>query len=141
MKLSEAANRVIDLSRKIYDYYSAELPKRHPNYPLVGPDDEETPPPPEEAELSGFLATLPDDLIYQLVLLMDLGRGYARPDDLAGYYETLPDTVGDPGQAASHMMVFMATLADEIADGLAELRKHKINVDRLPLKKSKARKQ
>jgi len=33
-----------------------------------------------------------------------------------------------------------ATLADELSDGLEELRKHKINVDKLPLKKVKMRK-
>lgn len=35
MNISEAVNKVIDLSGKIRDYYDAELPKRFPNYPLV----------------------------------------------------------------------------------------------------------
>jgi hypothetical protein len=64
MSLSEAANRVIDLAGKIRDYYATELPKRHPNYPLVGPDDETAPPPPEEKELRDFLETLSEDMIY-----------------------------------------------------------------------------
>ena len=58
MKLSEAANRVIELARKVRDYYAAELPKRHRHYPLVGFDEETAPPPPEEKELRDFLTRL-----------------------------------------------------------------------------------
>jgi hypothetical protein len=36
MNLSEAANRVIALASKVYDYYSTELPKRFPHYPVDG---------------------------------------------------------------------------------------------------------
>jgi hypothetical protein len=138
MNLSEAVNRVIDLAGKVRDYYEAELPKRHPNYPLVGPDDETTPPPPEEKELDDFLASLSDELIYQLILLMYLGRGGVSADDLAGFYEDLKGTSSDPQAAAS--LLNRAVLAEELSDGLEELRKHNINVDKLPLKKVKARK-
>ena len=74
MNLSESANKVIRLASRVRDYYAAELPKRHPHYPLVGPDEESAPPPPEETELRDFLASLPDETIYQLTLLMYLGR-------------------------------------------------------------------
>lgn len=77
MNLSEAVNKVIDLSSKIRDYYDAELPKRYPNYPLVELADLETDddfPPPEEIELKEFLATLPEETIYLLLLIMRLGR-------------------------------------------------------------------
>jgi hypothetical protein len=37
MKLSETARDVIALADAIRDYWAAELPKRHPNYPLVNP--------------------------------------------------------------------------------------------------------
>lgn len=37
MKLSEVVKRVIDLAGKVYDYYTAELPKFYKNYPLVNP--------------------------------------------------------------------------------------------------------
>ena len=140
MNLSEAANRVIELARKVRAYYDTELPKRHPNYPLVGPDEETAPPPPEEKELGDFLAMLPSEMIYQLILLMYLGRGDRGADDLGAYYETLKDMVGDPEQAVSWTMWHKATLADELSDGLEELRKHKINVDKIPLKTVKVRK-
>jgi len=140
MHLSEAVNRVIEIARKVREYYDTELPKRHRHYPLVEPDEETAPPPPEEKELRDFLATLSDDLIYRLMLLVDLNRGACTPDNLAEHYDTLRDTVGTPEDARALMMVFQATLADELSYGLEELRNHKINVDRLPLKKVKVQK-
>ena len=139
MNISEALNRVIVLARQVREYYDTELPKRHPNYPVVGLDEEDTPPPPEEKELRDFLTTLPVEMIYQLILIMYLGRGDLSTADLAGYYESLRDTLGTPEDAASQMMTFKATLADQLSDGLEELRKNKINVDKMPLKKVKGR--
>jgi len=139
MNLSDAANRVIDLARKVREYYASELPKRHPNYPVVGLEEESAPPPPEEKELRDFLSTLSEEMIYQLILIMYLGRGDFGTDDLAGYYATLKGAFGDPEHAASQMMD-KAPLADYLLDGLEELRKHKINVDKMPLKQAKVRK-
>src|SRR4051812_30762321 len=110
MTLSEAVNRAIDLARKVHDYYEAELPKYHPNYPLVGPDDAEPPPPPEEKELRDFLAALPEETIYQLMLISHLGRGLVGTKELAGYYHELLGYYGAPGRVASYL-VGHATLA------------------------------
>jgi hypothetical protein len=71
---------------------------------------------------------------------MYLGRGDFGADELTGYYEALRGTIGDPEQAASQMMLNEAVLADELSDGLEELRKQGINVDKMPLKKVKVRK-
>jgi hypothetical protein len=139
MKLSDVLNRAIDLSRKVREYYERELPKRHPAYPLVGPGEETAPPPPEEEKLRAFLAGLSEDMIYQLVLIMYLGRGDVTTDDLAGAFRTLKGTFGQTKQAASRL-VAIAPLADQLVDGLEELRKHNIDVDGLPLKKVRARK-
>jgi hypothetical protein len=145
MNLSEAAKRVIELGRKVRAYYETELPKRYPHYPLMDPDkdpdEESVPPPPEERQLQDFLATLSEDMIYQLILLMYLGRGDFSGNDLAGYYAARKGTVGDAEQAADWIMMYKTTLADQIEDGLEELRKHRISVDKLPLKRVKARKQ
>jgi hypothetical protein len=140
MKLSEAANRVIDLARKVHDYYETELRKRYPHYPLVDLDEENVPPPPEEKELEDFLATLPDDMIYQLILIMHFSRGEFRADEMAAYYQEVKGMFSDAGDAASQMMFDKATLADVLADGLEELRRYKINVDKMPLQKVKVRK-
>jgi hypothetical protein len=140
MNLSDAINRVIELARKVSDYYETELPKRHPNYPLVGPEGEDTPPPPEEKELGDFLATLPEEQIYQILLLIDFARGERGSDNMAEYYDGLKVLYGDEDEARSHLIWHVATLADALTDSIEELRKHKINVDKLPLKKAKARK-
>jgi hypothetical protein len=129
LNLSEATNKVIDLARRVRAYYDDELPKRHPNYPVVSFDEESVPPPPSEKELRRFLATLSDDLIYRLILLMVLGRGDVGTEDLAASYETLTETFGSPKDAVAQMMLYKATLADELSDGLEELRKHKIHVE------------
>jgi hypothetical protein len=140
MNLTEAAHRVIDLARKVRDYYAAELPKRHPNYPLVDTDDESVAPPTEEAELREFLATLPDEAVYRLILIMYLGRGDFAVPDLATSYDALKRAVGTPRDAAAEMMLYKATLADELSDGLDELRRHGISADKMPLTKMKVRK-
>jgi hypothetical protein len=139
MRLSEAVNRVIDLARKVREYYATELPKRHPNYPLVGPDEESAPPPPEEKELRKFLSTLSDEMIYRLILIMYLGREDFGVDDLARQYETLRSGFSDSEYAVTQMMN-AAPLADQLLDGLDELRKHGIDVNELPLKKARGRK-
>ena len=48
VKLSEAAERVITLARKVRAYYDAELPNWYPDYPLISPSQEGPPPPKEE---------------------------------------------------------------------------------------------
>jgi hypothetical protein len=138
MTLLAAAHKVIDLAREVRDYYATELPKRHPNYPLVGPDEETAPSPPAERELGAFLASLPNEMVYQLLLIMYLGREDFGTDDLAGCYEEL-QAFGDPGYAISEMMD-QAPLADYLSDGLEELSKHTIDVNKMPLKKARLRK-
>ena len=91
MKLSEAAAKVIALSQVIRAYWDAELPKRHPDYPIIHTDEYSGPPPPEQAELAEFLAGLPPKLIYQLITVMSLGRGI-EPADLAEQFERVKTT-------------------------------------------------
>lgn len=139
MNLSEATTKVIELAGKIRDYYTSELPKRHPNYPLIGPDEETTPPPPEEKELKDFLTSLSEDMISQLMVIMYIGRGDIGTDELAAYYHELKGAFGDREQAVDQFMGH-APLADYLSDALEELRKAGINVNKLPLKKVKAQK-
>jgi hypothetical protein len=140
MLFSDVVNKVIDLARKVRQYYDAELPKRHRNYPLVGADEETAPPPPEEEKLKEFLESLPEDMIYQLLLIMYLGRGDFDADDFGAQFETRKHTIGDPEYAASVLMLYVTVLADELSDGLDELRKHGISLERMSSKKAKARK-
>jgi hypothetical protein len=131
MKLSEAADRVIALARKVRAYYDAELPKWYPDYPLISPTQEGPPAPKEERELKTFLRSLPAEAIYRLLLLMHLGRGDFGSDDLAVSYDALKQTFGKPEWAVSQMME-KAPLAQYLSDGLSELKRHRIAVDELP---------
>src|SRR5438128_1808974 len=128
MKLSEAVQKVIDLAKKIREYYSNELPKRHPNYPIIGLDEPETPSPLEERELRDFLLSLDPEIVHQLILIMYLGRGDFDADHLRKYHASLKRTSETAAMAASQMME-KAPLADYLSDGLAELQRRKIDMD------------
>jgi hypothetical protein len=132
MKLSEAVKQVIALAAAIQQYWDTELPKRHRDYPFVSPGEDSGPPPPEENQLRDLLASLPVDVLQQLVLLVYLGRGDFGTDDLAGRYESLKGRFAQPERAVLQLMS-QASLADYLTDGLAELGKHGIDVDQLAL--------
>ena len=82
MKLSETVNEVIALAEAIRTYWDAELPKRHPDYPWVHPGEDDGPPPPEQKKLEDLLASLPEDVVYKLALLMFVGPRGLGGDDL-----------------------------------------------------------
>ncbi len=132
MKFSETVAEVIALATAIRNYWDTELPKRHPNYPIVSPGEDSGPPPPEEKKLRNLLASLPPDEIYKLALLMYLGRGDFGTDDLAGHYETLKRRLARP-EGVVTQLIGKAPLADYLGDGLAELKKNGIDVDHLAL--------
>ena len=139
MKLSEVAKRVITLAEAIRNYWAHELPKRHPDYPIVHPGEESGPPPPEQKKLQELLAKQPEDIIYQLALLMYLGRGDFDATGLAAHYKALKEAFGKPERAAAQMME-KASLADYLSDGLEELKKKDIDPDRLLARRTRSRK-
>src|SRR5207245_2106934 len=96
MTVRTAANKVVPLARAIQDYWETELPKRHPNYPIVDPNADSGPPPPEEQQLRQLLGQLPEETVYKLALLMFLGRGDFDMSDLAGEYRALRDNDSVP---------------------------------------------
>src|SRR5438552_19197997 len=91
MKLSEAVANVIGLAKVIREYWETELPKRHPDYPFVNPGEAAVPPPLAEKKLANLFASLPADTVYQIGLVMSLGRGDFDVNELADYYKTLKD--------------------------------------------------
>lgn len=90
-------------------------------------------------ELERFLRTLSEDLLYQLILITHVGRGVLGPHDLARTYEDLKSSPANSAWAVPELMR-KASLAGELSDGLDQFKKHEINVDRLPLKRTKVRK-
>ena len=130
MKLSEVVAEVITLSTAIRKYWDGELPKRHPNYPVVSPGENDPPPPPEQQQLRNFLANLPEEELYKIALLMVLGRGDFGADDLPEHYDTLRKRFAKPEWLVAQLMG-KVPLADYLTDGLAALKKSGIDVDHL----------
>ena len=130
MKLSELTARVIDLATAIRDYWEVELPKRHPDYPLVRPGDGDGPPPPEQAELEGLLAGLGDDEVFALALTMRAGWGGVPLDDLQQAFQLTRDWFGDRGSAEA-VLADTPALADNLTRGVARLTRNGVSVDGL----------
>ena len=121
---------VIKLAEAIRDYWDAELPKRHPRYPIVRGGEDSGPPPPEKAALRTLLYSLPEEMIYGLVTIMCIGRGDFGTEDLNQSLHAVKDTFEEPEYAIAQMMEYVP-LAEYLSDGMAKLKKNKINVDRM----------
>jgi len=130
MALSDVIKEVIALSEAAHGYWATELPKRHPEYPIVRPGEDSGPPPEEEKKLRQLLTDLPPTVLYKLALIMSVGRRGLTRDDLAEQYEALKDNWEDRGPLVT-LMIDTAPLADYLSDGLEELNKHHIDVDHL----------
>jgi hypothetical protein len=139
MKLSKAAQEAIRLADARRQYWDAELPKRHPDYPLVHMDEDSGPPPPEEKQLRELLSSLPEDFLYKLLLIMYLGRPDFGTNALAADYGKLRRTFRKPEWATAQMLR-KATLGDDLSDGLEKLNKAGIDVDEMDFKPAKPRK-
>lgn len=138
MNLSAVVRRVIDLAKAVREYWERELPKRHPSFPVVKPGEEGPPSPPEEKQLAEFLLNLRKDRLSQLAVLMDLGRGDLAVEQLSEHYKWLNEEFSD-ARALASQLAGKATLADYLEAGLAELKKHGIDVDQLPPQPARAR--
>ena len=137
MKLSTVANKVIALGEKIRDYWERELPRRHPDYPIVNPGEDSGPPPPEEKKLRKYLESLPEDVVYKLLLLMYLGQGIVHTDRLADHYQALRDEIGTPGEAVA--LVEKGAVTEAISRGLEELKRNNIDPDALTFASARSR--
>lgn len=130
MPFSDTAKRVIDLATTIRRYWDAELPKRHPSYPLVKAGEDSGPPPPEEAELRGLLQSLPSEDLYKLLALMYLGRGDFNATGFESMVHELRGPFPDRDRVIRQMMS-KGPLAEYLADGLHELADHGLDIDKV----------
>ncbi len=137
MKVTTAVSKAIALAEAIRDYWEAELPKRHPNYPLVGPDDDPGPPPPEEKKLRQFLARLPEEVLFKVALVAYLGRGDYETNNLAADYQALRDDFDGPSELISQLLE-KASLADYLTEGMTILKKEGLDLDKIELATAKA---
>ena len=139
MKIEEAARRVIGLAEAIRSYWETELPRRHPNYPLVDPEADSGPPPVEEKQLRQFLGRLSEDTVYKLALIMYLGRGDFDTSDLPGQYRALREDFDRPSAVIAQMMD-KAPLAEYLQEGMKILTSQQINLDKMDFTAESARK-
>lgn len=138
MKLSEAVREVIRLGDVSRAYWDRELPKHHPHYPLVRDGEEPVPPSPEDLQIQSLLEGLPKDQLYALVLLMYVGRGHYRADDLPTAYQTMKEALPSRAVAITHLMD-CKTLAENLRDALEEIRKRHIDLDRVRFEKPRVK--
>jgi hypothetical protein len=128
MKFSDAAAEVVRLANARRAFWESELPKHHPDYPLVRPSERRAPPPPEDARLRSLLATLPEEVVYKLILTMYLGRGDFGTTGLDHEYAELKKTFPQARIAASQMGG-KVPLGDYLRDGLAKLERAGVDLD------------
>ena len=127
MRFSETVKRVIEFAEAIDEYWSRELPKRHPNYPLVNPGEQSGPPPPEESALRQFLDSLPDEDLYRLLTLLHLGR---EDFPATEFDERCREAASDyPEREAVIWQLVERTLPDYLSDGLESLKASGIDID------------
>jgi hypothetical protein len=137
MKFSETLSKVVELATAIRDYWNTELPKRHPNYPVVSEEEDSGPPPPQEVELHSLLEKLSDEDVYKLLLLMYLGRGDFGTDNLPSHYEGLKQRFRKRERAIS-LLEGKAPLGEYLVDGMSELNRSAVEIDELTLAPVKA---
>ena len=132
VQLSDAIQRVIQLATAVRDYWDAELPKRHPNYPIIRSGDDSGPPPPEEAELRQLFQSLPPEDVYTIMAVMYLGRGDFSPAGLSEERRELKKAFPTADHAVNQMMA-KGPLADYLLDGLNALAAAGIDLDTVHL--------
>jgi hypothetical protein len=132
MKFSQTVNKVLALAEAVRDYWNVELPKRHPDYPFVNEGDEDGPPPPEQKKLKKLLASLPEDSIYKIALIMRYNRGPSGKKCPTDNLEVVKQWYETPEEAAV-LIADNAALADELSYGLEEMKIAGFDVDHLTL--------
>jgi hypothetical protein len=130
MTFSATVKRVIDLATAIRDYWEHELPKRHPDYPIIKAGEDDGPPPPEEEELRDLLLGLPRSDLYKLLSLMYFGRGDFDAIGLESTAQDLARAYPDRERVIRQVMA-KGPLADYLEDGLGKLAVLGIDVDDL----------
>jgi hypothetical protein len=135
MKLSEAAQKAIELADTIEAYWNRERPKYHPHYPLIRANEKTVPAPPEAADLDRLLKSLSPEQIYTLILVLYIGRGDYPAHHLPESYQAMKETFEKPEYAISQMSG-KRPLGEYLRDGLEELKKAGIDVDTLHLEEA-----
>ena len=131
MPFTDMLRRVIELSTAIREYWETELPKRHPNYPIVGTEgDDDGPPPPESADLQSLFQTLGVAEVSSLLAIIDLGRKRWKPAELTDRARTFAAKMSDTEPWISRLMDDYS-LAENLQNGLDLLSRKGVDIDTL----------
>lgn len=86
MTRTELIQELIRLGEISREYWSEELPKRHPKYPIVQEGEDSGPLPLADRQIRDLLQNLTESELYILLTLMYLGRGDFDLDHLKSGY-------------------------------------------------------
>jgi hypothetical protein len=141
-KLSEVIPELVRLDEERSNYVWNELPKLYADWPLVGPGEDPEPPIPQEAQILELLEKLPEEMVYQLIVITRLSRRYHSTEDLAELYHQIKVDFDKPDLARS-FLAGMGSLGHKLTEGMAKLEANQLDVDKLdehPRKPARARK-
>ncbi len=129
MKLVTIVNKAVSLSEAIFQYWDIEGRKRHPNYPIVNEGENSVPPPQQQKKLRELLTSLPEETLYKLALLRDIGTGIVKTTDLPGGYQDLRDIWENPTDLIE--MLVEKPLDYALPEGLARLKIQGIDLEKM----------
>ena len=130
MPFSDTVHRAIELADATRNYWDAELPKRHPAYPIVHPGEDSGPPPPEEVELESLLRSLSLEDLHKLLALVEIGQMTLKPSEFESRARALLREEPDFDWIIQQLMANVP-LAAQLTDGLNELTARGIDIDNM----------
>ncbi len=137
MKLASIVNKAVKLSEDLFRNWEIEERKRYPHYPLLYPGEEEEGPPPAQAKkLRELLAGLPEETLYKLALLKDVGDGAVKTNALQGGYQDLREVWDNPAELIE--MLVESPLDYSLPEGLERLKKAGLDLDKMDFTHARA---
>ena len=125
---TEALHELIRLGELSRAYWSKELPKHHPKYPIVQHGEASGPPPPEDKQIHDLLNGLPEPDLYILLTLMYLGRGDFDLNHLASGYRKIKNAFPER-ELVIDQMLGKTVLSEYLIDAMDEIREGRIDLD------------
>ncbi len=128
MPTIDALNRIIELANAIQSYWDRELPKAHPDYPLVKEGETSPPEPTQQKALQAFVNSLPEVQLHKALLAVRVGRGDISPDNIIDGYAQLKREFPNKDSAVGRILDTTA-LGDYLSDGVERLKRESVDID------------
>ncbi len=131
MRLSEVVREIIRLGDASRAYWDRELPKHHPHYPVIRAGEDSAPPSPEDAQIQALLKSLPEDQLYDVLLLTYVGRGDFSADNLPAARQNVKEIFPSRDLAIAQLTGSKTLLGEYLTDAMEEIQKRGIDLDGL----------